>query len=529
MTHYQPELGAGPRGAFNFGGGVTTLNGGAAATMANSYAQFLLGATDQIQKSVQYILMTPREFQFGWYAQDRWQVTQKLTVSLGLRYELYPLITRSNGKGIERLDPETNLVYLGGRGSVPKNADVTVSKKLFAPKVGIAYRMNDKTVIRSGYGINYDPLPFSRPLRGFYPLTVNFNWQAPNDFSPVGTLAGGVPAMQFPDISTGVVSLPVVADMRSPYKGELHRGYTQSWNFTVERKLPMDAITSVAYVGTQSTHLLADYDINAGSPGGGAASRPYYAKYGRNAAINMWDGYLSSHYHSLQVSLRKQLTKGLMIQSAYTWSKAINMTDEDGWASVGWNWGPAFYRNRATAGFDRTQVLQTGWVYELPFGKGKQWANSGVISHIVGGWAVNGVMANYTGTPFTIGSSNNLSAASNTQTATQIGPLVYTKGVGTTGKWFDTTAFTAPASNTFGTTGRNSVRGPGIWNTDLMINRKFQITERINTDFRAEFYNFPNTSHFSNPSATVTSTSNFGMITGASGERQVRFGLRVGF
>ena len=94
----------------------------------------------------------------------------------------------------------------------------------------------------------------------------------------------------------------------------------------------------------------------------------------------MWDGYLSSNYHSLQTSVRKSLSNGLMLQGAYTWSKAINMTDDDGWAGVGWNWGPVFGRNRAAAGYDRTHVFQMGWVYELPMGKGKKFATSGVAS-----------------------------------------------------------------------------------------------------------------------------------------------------
>ena len=289
-----------------------------------------------------------------------------------------PLMTRATGKGIERLDPETNLVYLGGRGNQPKNVGIDVSHTLFAPTLGIAYRLDDKTVIRTGFGLNFDPLPFSRPLRGFYPLTINNSYQPVNGYSYSRTLAQGIPAPDLPDLSTGIIPLPTTADMRSPYAGTLHRGYTESWNFTIERKLPLDLLTTVAYVGTQSVHLLADRDINASSPGLGAAGRPYYQKFGRNLATNMWDGYLSSDYHSLQTSLRKSLSKGLMLQGAYTWSKAINMTDDDGWASVGWNWGPVFKRNRAAAGYDRTHVFQMGWVYQLPFGKDKQFVNKGV-------------------------------------------------------------------------------------------------------------------------------------------------------
>ncbi len=529
MTHWQPELGAGPRGYINFGGGPTTLNGGASTNNFNGYAAFLLGQTDQMQKSLQYIIMTPREYQFSWYGQDRWQVTRKLTMTLGLRYEYYPLMTRATGKGIERLDPETNLVYLGGRGNVPKNVGITVSKKLFAPTVGLAYRFDDKTVIRTGYGLNFDPLPFSRPLRGFYPLTVNFAFNAPNSYSAVRTLDQGIPPVFGPDLTTGVVSLPAVADMRSPYLGEIHRGYTQSWNFTVERKLPQDILTSVAYVGTQSVHLLADRDINAGSPGGGAASRPYYTKFGRNTATNMWDGYLSGNYHSLQTSIRKSLRNGLMLQGAYTWSKAINMTDDDGWAGVGWNWGPVFSRNRAAAGYDRTHIFQLGWVYELPMGKGKPFVNNGVAAQILGGWAVNGIMSNYTGTPFTISASgSSLNAPSNSQTADQVGALVRTGGVGRGTTYYNPTAFKPVTDVRFGTTGRNIGRQTGVWNTDLMLNRTFKFGERISTDFRAEFYNFPNTSHFGGVNGNVNS-GDFMRVLSSSGERQVRFGMRLGF
>lgn len=530
MSHWQPELGAGPRGAIDFNGSTTGLNGGAAYDNYNGYASFLLGQSNNMQKSIQYILMTPREFQFSWYGQDRWQVTRKLTMTMGLKYDYYPLMTRASGKGIERLDPATNLVYLGGRGNVPTNVGVTVSHKLFAPTLGIAYRLNDATVIRTGYGINYDPLPFSRPLRGFYPLTVNFNFNQVNGYAPVRTLEQGIPPVFGPDLSTGVVSLPAVADMRSPYAGQIHRGYTQSWNFTIERKLPMDILGTIAYVGTGSVHLLADYDINAGSPGGGAASRPYYAPFGRNTATNMWDGYLSSNYHSLQTSVRKSLSRGLMLQGAYTWSKAIDMTDEDGWASVGWNWAPVFHRNRAVAGFDRTHNFQMGWVYELPAGKGKKFASTGIASQVLGGWSVNGVLSAYTGTPFTVSApGGSLNAPNNSQTADQVAPWTRLSQIGRGSYYYDPSAFKAVTDVRFGTTGRNILRNPGAFNTDLMLNKGFRIKERVTTDFRAEFYNFPNTSHFNGVSSGSVTSGNFMRILGSYGERQVRFGLRLGF
>ncbi|MDQ1469784.1 MAG: hypothetical protein QOJ99_1264, partial [Bryobacterales bacterium] len=264
LNHWQPEIGQGPRGYLGFSGQETALGPSGTPNQFNAYGAFLLGLSDSAQKSLQYILSTGREWQFGWYARDRWQVNRNLTITLGLRYELYPLMTRAAGKGIERYDPSNNNVYLGGRGNVPENAGISVSHKLFAPRVGAAYRMGDKTVIRAGYGINFDPIPFSRPLRGWYPLVIN-QANIASGFGWSSTFSQGVPNTTGPDLSTGIVQLPPNVDERSP-NSFIHRGYVQSWNATVERKLPLDLITSIGYVGTHSVHLLADYDINAGSP-----------------------------------------------------------------------------------------------------------------------------------------------------------------------------------------------------------------------------------------------------------------------
>lgn len=528
LNHWQPEIGQGPRGYLGFGGGETALKGGAAPNQFNAYAAFLLGLSDDAEKSIQYILLTGREWQFGWYARDRWQVSRNVTINLGLRYEFYPLMTRA-GKGIERLDPQTNQVFLGGRGNVPTDVGVTVSHKLFAPRVGLAWRLNEKTVVRAGYGINYDPIPFSRPMRGRYPLTINFVNTAPNTFAWASTFEQGVPNTVGPDLSSGVVNLPGNANMRSPWPGLLHRGYSQTWNLTIERKLPESLVTSVAYVGMHAVHLLADVDINAGYPGSGTTGLPYYARFGRTLPTQMWDGGLSSNYHSLQVATKRAFSKGLMLQAAYTLSKAIDYVDDDGSVTPAWNWGPVFQRNRAAAGFDIRHVLQVGWVYELPFGKGKALARSGFGAAIFGNWQVNGVMAAYTGTPFTVSApGTSLNAPDNIQTANQVKPDVSRIGRAGPGQfYYDPSAF-APvtAIATFGTSGRNLLRAPGIWNTDLDITREFPIRERLGVQFRGEFFNLPNTSHFGAPSSSVTSGT-FMQITSATGERQIRFGLRA--
>ncbi|HEY1337943.1 MAG TPA: TonB-dependent receptor, partial [Bryobacteraceae bacterium] len=527
LNHWQPEIGQGPRGYLGFNGQETALRGGAATNQFNAYAAFLLGYSEDAEKSLQYILMTGREWQFGGYARDRWQVTRNLTINIGLRYEFYPLMTRA-GKGLERYDPTTNNVYLGGRGGQPDDVGITVSHRLFSPRVGLAYRLGDKSVIRAGYGLNYDPIPFSRPLRGWYPLTVNQAFVA-SGFGWASTFKQGVPNTQGPDLSTGIVQLPKDVSERSPWGGEIHRGYTQSWNLTVERKMPLELVTSVAYVGSHSVHLLADRDINAGFPGSGTTGLPQFATLGRTIATNMWDGYLSSNYNSLQVAVNRSFSHGLMVKAAYTYSKAMDFTDDDGWAAVGWNWAPVFRRNYAPAGFDRTHVFDIGWVYDLPFGKGKTLAKSGAAAAVLGGWQVNGIMAAYTGTPFTVSApGTSLNAPNNTQTADQVNPVVQKLGqIGPGSVYYDPTAFAPITAVRFGSSGRNLLRGSGVWNTDLNITRDFAIKERFKTQFRAEFYNFPNTAHFGGVSSASVTSGTFMQITSSSGERQIRFGLRA--
>ena len=530
LNHYQPELGAGPRGAFAFDGGVA---GNGTFNNINGYAAFLLGLPSNISKSIQHILSTAREYQFGLYAQDRFQLTRKLTVSWGLRYEYYPLMGRSNGKGLERLDPATNLIYLGGRGNVPRANGFTVSKLNVAPRLGLAYRLNEKTVIRTGYGINYSPLPWSRPLRGQYPVVVNFNFPSANNNVAVRSLAEGIPPVVGPDLSSGIVSLDPAADMRSPVNGRITRGYIQSWNFTIERRLPGSIVSSLAYVGTQTTHQMADRDINSGQVlGAGNAGRPYSALFGRNIATNIWDGYLSAHYHALQSSVRRQ-AKGLTLQGAYTWSKAINMADDEGWVGTTYNWAPAFYRNRAAAGFDRRHVFQLGYVYELPVGKGKKWSTNKMADHVVGGWQVAGVMSAYTGTPFTPSApAGTLNLPGNAQTPDQVKADVgRPEGIGPGATFYDITAFSnLPAGSLrFGSLGRNSLRNPGIFRNDLTLSKNFNFGEKLTMNFKAEAFNFTNSRLSTGFASTSVTSANFLKVLSSADERQFRLALRFQF
>ena len=531
LSHWQPELGGGPRGVIDFDGEVTSLNGGAAPGQFNRYADFLLGETSRMRKAIQHVLATGNEWQFGWYVTDRWQVNQRLTVNLGLRYEFYPLMSRAGGKGIERYDPATNLMYLGGRGGVPKDAGIKVSNRLFSPRGGIAYRLDDATVIRTGFGLNYSPMPFSRPMRGQYPITVAFDFQPDDSFTLFRSLSDGIPPVVGPDLDQGVIEVPLTAGFRSPYDsathGALNRGYIASWNFTVERRLPGDIITSIGYVATASRDMLADQDINASRPGEGNAGRPYASITGRARNINMWDSYLSSDYHSLQVAINRRVAGGMMLKGAYTWSKALGMADDEGWAGVAWDHPDVFHRNRARTGFDRTHMFQMGFVYDLPFLKN----DNSAVGTVLGNWQISGITALITGPPRSIRASGaSLNAASAFQTADQVGPVSKLGGVGPGQHYYDPSSFAPVTEQRFGTSGRNILDTPGVTNLDLSIFKNFPIGETSEAQFRAEFFNLTNTPQFgrfndnvnSGGFMTVTSTVPFT-------ERIIRIGLRFSF
>lgn len=567
MNHWQPELGEGPRGAFGFDPGVTALNPAALESSVgfqggtpsfenswNSLAGFLLGSPTYSGKSSQFIKMNSKENVYALYIRDRWRVTSKLTASLGLRWELYPNRTRSAGMGIESYDPTTNEVLVGGYGDVPRDAGVGYSKKLFAPRIGLAYQAAPNTVIRSGYGITYHSHPWgAQALRGWYPLTVVSAFSGVNGYEPVTTdpnyVAAGVPNQPLggnvgivpiccPDITKGRIPLPNASEMGYPTANqELHRGYIQSWNFIVEHKLPGELVTSVGYVGTASVNGFAFLDVNASQiPGSGNDGRPLYQQFGRTATTRNWDGRTHSTYHSLQTSVNRRLTGGLLIKAAYTWSHAIDMASYSDWTEFNWNAASVFSRNRASSNFNIPHTFQLGYVYELPFGKSKKWATSGVPSAILGGWQFNGLFAAYMGRQYTITASGaSLNMPGNTQTADQVKTDVAKLGlVGDDGTWFDTSAFARPTGVRFGTVGRNTMRGPGVINTDLSLYRTFKLNERMNLQFRGESFNLSNTPHFANPNGNANS-SNFGRILATQSadafgrSREFRFGLRFGF
>jgi Carboxypeptidase regulatory-like domain/TonB dependent receptor len=538
LDHWQPEV-ANPRGNFDFNGSATQLFGPGAQTanFYNQYSQFLLGLVTAASRSIQYELMTVREWQHGLYVRDRWNVSEKLTLDLGLRYEYYPLATRAD-RGLEVVDlnvsgplPE---VVIGGVGGNPEDLGLEVSNTLFAPRLGAIYRINDDTVFRTGYGVTYNPLPFARPLRGFYPASIGALFEQNNPAGWFGTLEEGIPVVTGPDISSGRIPLPNTVDMRTPEQ-DLSRGSIQSWNVAVERRLPLDLSVDIAYVGTRGKNGFADLDINASdTPGGGNESRPLFDRFGRARDLKSWGRRLDTEYHALQVALNRPFQNGLMLKGAYTFSKAMNEADEDGWVGLTWNAPSQLDRNWALAGYDRTHVFQMGAVYGLPWGRD----GGGIGNFLIRNWQINGIFAAYSGVPFTVTASGTvLNMPGNTQTADQVGEYDVTGDIGSDGPWFDTSAFQQPQGVVLGNTGRNAFRGPGQWRLDLSVFRGFELGGTRRLEFRAEAFNLTNSLQYGdgttgNPwgfSSRDVNNPNFGRVFVAHGERNIRLGVRFSF
>jgi hypothetical protein len=247
-------------------------------------------------------------------------------------------------------------------------------------------------------------------------------------------------------------------------------------------------------------------------------------------------------YDSLQTQLNRRLSPGAQLGLSYTFSKAIGYADNSD-SGLTFHAVSQWARNRARTNFDRPHNLQIYGVYELPFGPGKRWANDGPAAWLAGGWQFNAVMSKLSGTPFTVTSAGtSLNAPGNTQTADQVKAEVkILGGVGRGESYFDPAAFAPVTAARYGTVGRNTLRGPGVFNLDASLFRNFKLTERFALQFRSEVFNLTNTPAFNNPGANVSSPTRnadgsiinlngYTEITSAQGtERQFRFALKLSF
>jgi hypothetical protein len=541
LNHYQAEFGSigGVRGRFTFGNDLTSTPGYVSPGW-NSFGGFLLGLQSTQAKDVQDIQMTGREWQMAAYIRDRWQVGQKLTLSLGLRFEYYPLMTRKDS-GIERLDLSTYEVMLGGRGNTPEDVGINLKSFYLAPRLGVMYRLTEDTVLRAGFGQTINPLPWSRPMRGSYPYDIFYNRTA-EQYGWLGTLEDGIPPVVSPDLSSGRVPLPRNTFMRTPAPDDVNRARLTQANVAVEHRFPGDIAVELAYVHSRSDGGYADRNINYGAPGGGQAARQYFSVAG-TSDITEWASRTKRRYNALQVAINRPFKNGLLLKGAYTLSKAQNETDEDGWVSLPWYTPEKLDDNFALASYDRTHNFQMGFLYDLPFAKN----GKGALAAIVKNWQINGIFSAYSGTPFSVPGTN---PALNCQGCSSIGTLINVQGEpspsGSAGAydqpWYDVSAFSQPTGtgiDGYGTSKRNQFRQPSVWNMDFGVFRAFPVG-RFRPEIRVSVTNLFNHTNWGRPVRTFTdprfmmfNPSAAHEVNGDYGpgtrERQIQIGLRMEF
>ena len=538
LTHINQEVanfpgGDAPAGGFRFRDD-TTGRPGTGVNDYNTIASFMLGLPrDAARNFLNVPQLQTRAGQYAAYVRDRWQIRPDLTLTYGTRWEYFPMPVRPT-RGVERFDIDENIMFVCGIGSVPRNCGLPQSKTRFAPRVGIAWRLTDTFVLRTGYGMTNDPFNLGRDLRGNLPTQFSQVLPFPNSRSYATTLEQGFPAI--PPIPTDDrIQMPLnanVATVDENYK----RGYIQSWNLTLEKQFG-DWIGTASYVATRSTRQSSRIEANWGEIGEGNAGRVLRQRYGRTANTLFWGSLGTPKYDSLQVKVVRRGRSGHNFNLAYTWAHSRGYTSESSTAQPRVRHPDYYWKNYGPTNRDLRHNLVITNSYELPFGRGKSFAQSGPAAAILGGWTINAIASLRTGLPSTPTASN---GSLNSQGSGQYADcLAAPIKLGSPDGWWDPSTFADPAvagdTPRFGTCGSNVLRGPGLINVDMGIFRKFQPTERLSVQFRAEAFNVSNTPHFSNPNSTVTS-SGFGIVggtanTGRDGndQRFFRLGLRVAF
>jgi len=518
-------------------------------------ATFLLGDVSFFQRAVNTV-SDAGERQQRWfsYGQDTFRVNRKLTLDYGLRWEIYfPQSVTGKGAG-GWVDLNTGLVNVAGFGNINLQGNVKNNFTNFAPRLGVAYEVTPKTVVRLGYGRSFDigvfGSVFGHTATQNLPVLVTQQLNPPSNTESVFNLSKGPLAPPFITVPpSGQFRLPdQVGAFALPRKVRLPT--LDAWNVTVQHEITPTLSLAAGYVGNKGTHVFAGdgvaYDPNQATiVGFGSLTtderKPFFKKFGWTQQINYLGSDASDNYNSLQVVMEKRLTKGYQFLAHYTWSKALGY-DSDYYAI-----DPRL--NYGVANTDRKHVFVLTSLVELPFGRGKTFLGdvSGVADRIVGGWSLGATTTWESGLPFS-------PSYSSCQADRDTGPcrpdLVGTVHIkGSRNGYFTTTGgvplqpnglpgdtigpWQRPAFGTFGSAARNSLRGPGFFQADLAVAKKFSLKEGISIQFRTDIFNLFNKVNLDNP-ITCVDCQNGGTVIntafgGAALQRQMMFSLRLQF
>jgi outer membrane receptor protein involved in Fe transport len=510
------------------------------ASTGSGLASYLLGLPSTFGRYYTAYDYYPglRETRLFLFVQDSWRITPKLTLNYGLRWENYlPQVAAKPG-GAGSFNPATGDVEVAGIGGVPINLGVKPYDLGFAPRVGVAYQVTPSTVIRAGYGRSFNPgglgAVFGQGADYNPPIVNAQSVNQSNIYISPFSLLNGPPAPPEPPVgSNGTYPLPngiginYFTDPLNSYRIPL----VDFWNFTVQHKFTSSFALEVGYVGNVGRHLYETLNRNQAIPGPGDVDsrRPFYVLYGLTQGIYQYCNCDNSNYNGLQTRLIKQYSRGLDFILTYTWSKAI--TDTEGGSvpansyDVRADYGPASW--------DRTQTVTFEHNWEIPVGRGRYWTmgNNAVANAILGGWRLSGVHTIATGEPFTPTVAN-APLLNDPDFASVRADVVGNWNVANpnANQWFNPAAFSEPQQPyRQGTAGRNSLRGPRLWESDLSLSKNLLSRERLKLDLRADAFNVFNHPNLALPNSTID-VSGAGQITAIQVPmRQMQFGLHFGF
>ncbi len=522
------------RGNFAFNGNFTSEfpnNGTSRSNTGNGMADMLLGyvsggtfGNNQGEDI--------NNWYYGFFAQDDFKVTSRLTVNMGLRYEIFNKATFPNSakqtvsrylyEGVNvASQADEKFVYPTGDG----DSGGTNDHNNWAPRLGIAYSLNSKTVLRTGAGLFYGEANSlsteNANFRSGPPKSADVAMQTTPETTTFFVQNG------FPAFSTSVVQKGSTVYVFPDFRPTL---YVAQWYFDVQHTLPWDTLLTVGYIGTKGSHLANIRNVNLPrTPDAVLASNTRLARP-NFSNISLHSNDLNSNYESLTAKVEKRFSKGLTLLSSFAWAHSIDQGNEDlfdAGGGVATPWDMA--RERASSSLDRRFGFVLSSVYEIPLGKGRSYMTSGVANAIFGGWQIGGILSKYTGmpVPHTINVNNeNLGGSVR-------GDFVRSPNLPSNersiDRWFDTGFVVPSAPGVISNAGRNLVRAPGRTNLDFMMARNFPMPwERHEIQFRFESFNFTNTANFGAPNAAV-GTPAAGKITQAADPRRIQFALKYVF
>ena len=536
MEYFRPISG---KGYFNFGNGDFT---------GFPSAEMLAGFTDSYSIGSQNGFFSNISYEDGFFAQDQWRVNQRLTVQLGLRYDLitrpYETQNRQASFDINTSSPTYGQVLEAGVNGVSRSI-INNDHTDFAPRVGFAYDLlgTGKEVLRGGYGIFYFPdyggisnqlgqqTPFGGSLsylaqNGY---CVTFTGQTPAPGSTYGCnetpqQTTPLPLPGYPGFNPAAppAGLSTLAVNRNDKNQQI-----QEWNLQLEQQLTTHDVLDIAYVGTKSDHLSTYYNYNLFQFGTGLQNFPTFG----TITYNNYNG--TANYNGLQLHFEHHQGSNLLVTASYAWSHALDDSPGSNLSST----TPLYYDPQADYGNslqDERNVFSSSILYKLPFGRGQEFGSkvNYFTNLVIGGWQVNVIGRMNTGTPVDL----SVSGQNNGDRPDRVKPISYPK---TLTEWFDTSAFAKPPTATpngipvftrLGTLGRDQIYGPGGRSADLSLQKNFQLYGRIVLELHGDAFNVTNTPQFTNPDAGLLD-ANFGKITStqSNSQRELQLAARLTF